>query len=99
MDDWKVGRAHLPDDVNNWFADGSKNREGVGASVYRKNSDTRFTVPLGSHSTVLRIEIAAILQCAREAQDYDRGRNIRICSDISAANTTLDESMTISMLV
>ena len=34
MEDWKVGRAHLPGNGENWFADGSKNREGAGASVY-----------------------------------------------------------------
>ena len=30
MEDWRVGRAHLPRNGDNWFADGSKNREGAG---------------------------------------------------------------------
>ena len=46
MEDWRVGRAHLPGDGDNWFTDGSKNREGAGAGVYGKNSDTRLMVPL-----------------------------------------------------
>ena len=44
MEDWKVGRAHLPGDGDNWFADGSKNREGVVTGVYGKNSDTSLVV-------------------------------------------------------
>ena len=61
MEDWKVGRAHLPGDGDNWFADDSKNREGAKAGVYGKNSNTSLVVPLGPHSTVLPTEIAAIL--------------------------------------
>ena len=61
MEDWKVGRAHLPGDVENWFADVSKNREGSGAGLYGKNSDKIRMVPLGCHCTVLETEIAAIL--------------------------------------
>ena len=53
LDDWKVGRAHLPGDGENWFADGSKNRDGAGADVYEKNSETSLMVLLGPHSTVL----------------------------------------------
>ena len=98
MEDWKESRAHLPGDGDNWFADGSKNREGTGAGVYVKNSDMSLTVPLGPHSIVLQTEIAAILQCARKAQDHGHGRNIRICSDSRAAVMTLDKSVTISML-
>ena len=64
MEDWKVGRARLPGDGDNWFADGSKKRKGAGAGVYGKNRDTSLTVLLGPHSTVLQIEIAALLQCA-----------------------------------
>ena len=98
MEDWRVGRAHLPGDGDNWFTDGSKNREGAGAGVYGKNSDTRLMVPLGPHSTVLQTEIAAILQCAHAAQNHGRNRNIRICSDSRAAITTLDKSVTTSTL-
>ena len=76
-----------------------KNRQGAGAGVYEKNNDTSLMVLLGPHSTVLQTEIAAILQCTCKAQDYGRGRNIRICSDSRAAITTLDESVTISALV
>ena len=43
MEDWRVGRAHLPGDGHNWFPNGSKNREGAGAGVYGKNSDTSPT--------------------------------------------------------
>ena len=57
IEDWKVGRAHLPGDEDNWFSDGSKNREGAGAGVYGKNSDTSLVVPLGPHSTVLQTEM------------------------------------------
>ena len=81
MEDWKVGRAHLPGDGDNWFADGSKNREGVGGGVYRKNSDTSLAVQFGSRSTVLQTKIAVILECASEAQDFGRVGNIRIFSD------------------
>ena len=69
MGDWKVGLARLPGDVDNWFADGSKKREGSGAGIYGKTSDTSLTVSLGPHSTVLQIEIAAILQWACQAQN------------------------------
>ena len=99
MEDWKVGRAHLPGDGDNRFADDSKNREGAGAGVYGKNSDTNLVVPLVPHSTVFQSEIAAILQCACKAGNYGRGRNIRICSDSRAAITTLGKSMTTSTLV
>ena len=68
MKDWKVGHAHLPGDGENCFADGSKSRQGAGAGVYGKNSDTSLVVPLESHSTVLQTEIAAILQCACKAR-------------------------------
>ena len=70
MEDWKVGRAHLPGDGNNWFADGSKNREGKGAGLSEKNRDTSLVVPLGPHSTFLQNEIAAILQCVCKAHKY-----------------------------
>ena len=40
IEDWRVGHEHLPGNGDNWFADGSKNREGAGAGVYGKNSDT-----------------------------------------------------------
>ena len=99
IEDWKVSRAHLPDDGDNWFADGSKNREGAGAGFYTKNSNISLVVPLGSHSTVLQTEIAAILQYACVARNYGRGRNIRICSDSRAAITTLGKSVTTSTLV
>ena len=79
-------------DRGNWFADGSKNREVAEAGVYRKNSDTNLTVPLGPHSIVLQTDIAVILQCARKVQDHGHGRNIHICSDSRAAVTILDES-------
>ena len=78
MEDWRMGRAHLPGDGDNWFSDGSKNRKGAGDSVYGKNSDTILVVPLGLHSTVLQTEIAAIFQCACVAWNHGRGRNIRI---------------------
>ena len=48
LKDWKVGRAHLPGDRDNWFAEGSKNKEGARAGVYGKNSDTSLVVPLDS---------------------------------------------------
>ena len=44
MEDWKVGRTHLPGDGDNWFADGSKNREGTEAGFCGKNSDTSLVV-------------------------------------------------------
>ena len=100
MGDWKVGRAHLPGDGVNRFADGSKNREGAGAGgVYGKNINTSLVVPSGPYSTVLQTEIAAILPCACEARNYGRGRNIRIFSDSREAITTLDKSVTTSTLV
>ena len=99
MEAWKEGRAHLPGDGDNWFVGGSKNREGAGVDVYRKNSDMSFTDPLEFHSSVLQAVISDILQCVRKAQDYGRSRNIRICSYNRAAITTLDESVTILMLV
>ena len=99
MEDWEEGRANLPDDGDNWFADGSKDREGAEAGVCGKNSDTRLVFPLGPHSTVLQTEIAVILQCAHAAQNHGRSRNIRICSDSRAAITTLDKSVTTSTLV
>ena len=61
MKDWRVGRAHLPGDGDNWIADGSKNREGARAGVHGKNSDTSLVVPLGPHSIVLQTEIVAKL--------------------------------------
>ena len=77
----------------------ARNQGGAGAGVYGKNSDTILVVPLGPHSTVLQIEIAAILQCACVARNHGRGRNIRICSDSRAASTTLGKSVTTSTLV
>ena len=59
------------------------------AGGYENNSDTSLVVPLGPQSTVLQTEIAVILQCACKARNYDRGRNIRICSDSRAAITAL----------
>ena len=76
-----------------------KKREGAGAGVYGKNSDTSLVVPLGPHPTVLQTEIAVILQCACVARNYGRGRKIRICSDSRATTTTLDKSVTTSTLV
>ena len=61
IEDWKMGRAHLPGDGDNWFADGSKNRDGAEVVVHGKNSDTSLVVPLGPHSTVLQTKISAIL--------------------------------------
>ena len=99
MEDWKVDRAHLPGDGDNWFADGSKNREGTGAGVYGKTSDTSLVVPLGPQPTVLQTTIAAILQCACVSRNYIRGGNIRICLDSRAPITTLTKSVTTSKLV
>ena len=69
-EDWKQGRVHLAGDGENWFTGGSKNREGAGAGLYKKNSDKSLTVPMGFHSIVLQTEITAKLQCANKAQDY-----------------------------
>ena len=99
MEDWKAGRAHLPGDGGNWFTDGSKNRDSVGAGVYGRNSNTSLAIPLGPHLTVLQTEIAAILKCAYKARNHGRGRNIRICSDSRAAITTLGKLVTTSTLV
>ena len=96
MEDWKAGRAHLPGDEDNWFTDGSKNREGAGAGVYGRNSNTSLAIPLGPHLTVLQTEIAAILQCAYKARNNGRGRNIRICSVSRAAITTIGKLVTTS---
>ena len=52
LEDWKVDRAHLPGDGDNWLADGSKNKEGAGAGVYEKNSDTSLMVLLGLDESV-----------------------------------------------
>ena len=41
-----------------------QNREGAGAGVYGKNSDTSLTIQLRLYSTVLQTKIEAILQCA-----------------------------------
>ena len=67
--------------------------------IFITTCDINLVAPLGPHSTVLQTEIAAILQCACVARNYGRGRNIRICSDSRAAITTLDKSVTTSMLV
>ena len=99
VEDWKVGRAHPPADRDNWFADGSKNGEGVGASVYGKNSDSSLVVSSGPNSIVLQAEIAAILKCACKARNYGRGWKNRICSDSRAAITTLGKLVTTSTLV
>ena len=99
VEDWRVGRAHLPGDGDNWFTDGSKNREGAGAGVYGNNSDTSLVVLLSPHSTVIQNKIAAILECACVAWNHGHGRNIRICSDSRAAITTLGKSVTTSTLV
>ena len=80
----KEGRAQLPGDRDNWFADGSKNREFLEAGVYRNNSDSSRTVPFGPLTTVLQTEMVVILQSARKAQDYVHGRNIPICSNITS---------------
>ena len=48
-----VTALHLSGDRDNWFVDGSKNREGTGGDIHRKNNDMSFIVPLGSHFTVL----------------------------------------------
>ena len=89
---WSIGE-------NNWFTDGSKNREGAGAGVYGRNSNTSLAIPLGPHLTVFQTEIAAILTCAYKARNHGRGRNIRICSDSRAAITTLGKLVTTSTLV
>ena len=94
-----MGRAHLPGDKDNWFAGGSKNREGAAASVYGKKKDTSLVFSLAPHSTVLQTEIAAILQWACKAWNYGQSRNIRICSDSRAAITRLGKSVTTSTLV
>ena len=99
MEDWKTGRAHLPGDGDNWFTNGSKNKEGAGAGVYGRNSNTSLVIPLGPDSTVLQIEIAAIFQCTHKARNHGRGRNVRICSRSRAAITTLGKLVTTSALI
>ena len=44
MEACKGCRAYLPGDGDNYLADGSKNREGERAGIYRENSDTTLTV-------------------------------------------------------
>ena len=66
--------------------------------LYKLVSSCKW-IGLGPHSTVLQTEIAAILQCACKAQEYGRGRNIRICSDSRADITVLGKSVTTSTLV
>ena len=54
IEDWKAGRTHLPGDGDNWFTDGSKNREGAGAGVYKRNINTSLVIPFGPHLTLLQ---------------------------------------------
>ena len=99
MEDWMAVRAHLPGDGDNWFTDGSKNREGAGANVYGRKSNTNLSIPLGPHLTVLQTEIAATLQCAYKARNHGHSWNIRICLDSRASIKTLGKLVTTSTLV
>ena len=98
-EEWTNGEAYLPSDGDNWFTDGSKNKEKAGAGVYRRRTGMSFTIPMGSHAIVLQTEIMALLQCAYKAQEYGIRRNIRICSDSRAAITALNGTTTTSLLV
>ena len=44
MENWKVGRSHLSGNGDNWFADGSKNREGARPLRSSTNRDCRYTL-------------------------------------------------------
>ena len=93
------GEAYLPSDGDNWLTDGSKNKEKAEAGIYRRRTGMGFTIPMGSHATVLQTEIMAMLQCADKTQEYGIKRKIRICSDSRAAITALNGTTTTSLLV
>ena len=83
----------------NWFTDGSKNKEKAGAGVYRRRTGMGFTIPMGTHATVLQTEVIAVFQCAYKAQKHGNRRNIRIFSNSRAAIMALNGTMTTSLLV
>ena len=89
----------MPGDGDNWFTDGSKIKKKAGAGVNRKRTGMGFTIPMGSHVTVLQTEIMAMVQCACKAQEYGNRRNIRICSDSRAALMALNGTTTTSLRV
>jgi len=56
----------------NWYTDGSKMREGIGAGVYGQSVGRRLSFSLGRYATVFQVEIYATLACAHEVQSRNR---------------------------
>jgi hypothetical protein len=64
-----------------WFTDGSRVKEGTGASVYGQSVGRKLSISLGKHAIVFQAEIYVILACAYEIQMIVRPEKyVSICS-------------------
>jgi len=69
-----------------WYADGSKMKEGTGASVFGQTVRRRLSFSLGRYTTVFQAKIYAIPACAHGIQSqYRSEKHVSICSDSQAA--------------
>ena len=83
-----------------WYADGSKMKEGTGASVFGQTVRRRLSFSLGRYTTVFQAKIYAIPACAHGIQSqYRSEKHVSICSDSQAALKALQAARTMSPLV
>ncbi|KAJ3650117.1 hypothetical protein Zmor_021825 [Zophobas morio] len=77
MNDNSEGRADI--DI---YVDGTKTDSGSGAGIYSEQLNAQISVPLGTHTSVLQIELIGIMLAARIIAEREIGnKSVRILTD------------------
>ncbi|XP_050335810.1 uncharacterized protein LOC126762809 [Bactrocera neohumeralis] len=88
----------LEDSTIQWYTDGSKTPEGIGAGI--AGPRTKLSIPMGCFPSIFQAEVLAISQCAEInlSRNY-RNQRIAILSDSQAALKAISSYETKSLLV
>jgi ribonuclease HI len=100
MDYWQNKDPMFPEDVLNWYTDGSRTDSRTGSGIYGQRPNRSYCFLLGKFATVFQTEIYGILQCAHEnIRRAYKNKQILICSDSQAALKALRAPKVTSRLV
>lgn len=89
--EWSVGLENFHYD-HQWFSDGSKSGEKVGAGVHNPIRKCNLSFRLSAHGTVMQAELTAIMKCCQQYDSSDIGHSIIILCDSQAALMALSKS-------
>ncbi|KAJ3644299.1 hypothetical protein Zmor_026965 [Zophobas morio] len=82
------------------YVNGAKTDSGSGAGIYSEQLNGQISVPLGTHTSVLQIELMEIMLGARIVAEREIGnKSIRILTDSKSALLALNSYMVRSGMV